>query len=369
MSLSLDSATRDTICLKAFGQAYSSLNANQKLLVDNNGGTGGDANNALTMVQQLAQWLTQAGIDTTATSLADTLKSLLISLAVKRLVASHKPERLPIFEKEYDDAFDLLVDNYSRVEANATSSQGTAYTVQGIRQYVIDHCLRRKPRVFPMIGNIDSQIQWVINHIWARRWNFRIKSATGTVDSSSVVTFSLSGSNTFDSLATRRIYYTDQPETWMQSVNMEDMQRLRASSASATGRPTTFTVQKGASGTTWLFYPVPDQTYNIRAAVYIGAPSITSSSTDAGLLSDFPATFKPLIRDMVLARVLKQHNLPDGDEKWRDATNQMESDAKNYYDDRGEPPTEASVRDVYGDVESITGGPFLGWFQAGGRWY
>lgn len=369
MSLTFDTASRDTVAIKAFGTVYASCSANQKVLIDNTGTTtAGEGPNALTEIRQIAQWLTQAGIDTSAHAIADTLRPAMISLAVLRLVTSERPERAGEFRREYQERLATLADAFSKSEINVATNQGVTFTVQTIRYFVIDHCLRRQRVLRPAISTIDSAIQWMLSYLWARPWNFKTRSVTGSIATTSVITWTGMGSgNTFEKIATRKLYYTDIEGSWIQHINRDEIARLRSSPNIGTGRPESFHIQQETGGTTFIFYPPPDAVYAIRAMVTIAAPSIGTDATVATPFDAFPAAFKPIIRDGALARVLMNHNLDAGRTMWSDVCEHIDRIAPSYYDDRGEPPADQGVRDVYGD-RGLQYDPSYGGLSSGGGW-
>lgn len=357
MAVALTSANKDTIALKAFGNVYASCSTNQKTLLDGNGASAGETASALTIVRQAAQWLSMAGL----ASAPDAFEQWFISEAALRCVASERPERVAIFREERDSARDNAMTTYAPTETNVAALQGQAFTYQTVRAHVVDHCVRRRPMIFPSVASMDAATLWAMLYVWNRTgWNFRRRWVVGSIATNETISFSsgLAVGETFDSFATRKLYYTDSDQC-IAHAEGDDMQWVRSLANQSTGRPTFFRVQKQAASTIYQFYPVPDAAYEFRAEVWIKAPAAASSATDGTPFSLFPADFQSIIRDLALSKVLRGYDPKMAESIAGTANDQLEALCPQY-DDRGAVDDDQQVRDVYHDTNYIGSGGCLG---------
>lgn len=351
-TLALTTENKDRITLKAFGCIYSNASAEQQALIDGTGTSAGESKAALSIVQQAAQWITMAGL-----ALApDNFEAWFVSETVLRLVASERPERVAYFREERDAAREAALTTYIPTEANVAALQGQTFTYQTVRTHVVDHCVRRKPVVYPSIASIDAATLWAMLYIWNRTgWNFRRRWVIGSIATDETITFSsgLAAGETFDSFAIDELYCTDVDQCIRHTVG-NDMQWVRSLANQPTGRPIHFRVQRQAASTIYQFYPVPDAAYQFRSEVWIKPPAAASSATDATPFNLFPTDFQSIIRDLALSKVLRGYDPKMAATMWETAISQLETMAPQY-DDRGAVDDQQQIRDVYRDMNYITG--------------
>ena len=174
--------------------------------------------------------------------------------------------------------------------------------------------------------------------------------ATGDITCSAVTTsiFGLGASETFDTFSSRRFYYTDSSYAEVGWANADDISKMLSSPTAVPGRPQVFRHERRAAFNVFQFYPIPDQAYQGRFEANIAPPAAASSASDTAPFDAFPSALRPIIRDMVLARVLRLYNVPGWTEAWASASDQLEISAPQY-DRRGEPEQEQKVRDAVQD--------------------
>jgi hypothetical protein len=172
MALTLTSAIKDKIAYNLYSQAYSSLATFQAALVDGLGA------NALTRVEQFAQHWAQAG----ATAAPDVWEHWLVALATKLVAQNAHPDRFRMYHQIETEAMASALDSFSLDAATLATLAGQTIHVQGVRFYVMDACVRRKPRLFPSPAVIDAETQWVINYAWNKSaWNIRRRQVRLTI--------------------------------------------------------------------------------------------------------------------------------------------------------------------------------------------
>lgn len=167
---------------------------------------------------------------------------------------------------------------------------------------------------------------------------------------------------TFAGVASRWLTYDGNQTGWpsspydrMRYVDVTRMAELKAQYGSNTGRPAFFHIEDhGAAGGVvqykWQLVPITDQSYTARGAVYIQPPDLPTSAT-AGALTQLPTQFLALIPDLVLGKVLKDHNAVGWEESWKTAMDEVEALARTYAS-LGDAEDERMVgADVYMDHE------------------
>lgn len=172
---------------------------------------------------------------------------------------------------------------------------------------------------------------------------------------------------TFDATATRKYFYDLSYVNYGASLDWADptdLARWRVGGTLLFDRPTVFRIQK-ASGTkvNWLTCPWPDQSYTLRGEVYITGPGTPSSATDTTVFAKFPPEFGPVLKDLVLAKCLKDVNAEDGAQKYQEAI-----EAANFllpiFASSGDAEGGFTTRDVYEDATYRMKGPL--WSSDGG---
>lgn len=360
MAFTYTSALQNRIALAVWNVQNSSLTATQKVQMDltwtTGSLTGGAAYDAFNVVSQLAQWFEQASSNPDTSIPQDEWDRLFVAESAMILVKTVRPERLASFQTDRELAMDSLCETFTKTLITG-SFAGAANTVAGIRSYVVNHCVRRKQsgtgtrrRIFPPIEDIDSHTQWVINYVWnIEHWNFRKRMIQITINANNTVTMTGLSSETFDSIASNKLFYdgTYYGEE-LQWVDSTGAPALKAKYGTSTGQPAYFRTEVNGSTVTWHLFPIPDQAYTLYGTVYVATPSIADSAAVATAIGKFPPEFATVIRDMVLARVLLQHNASDADRMWERCSEQVRSFCP-IYTDTGMPAKQTCVSDVYGD--------------------
>lgn len=188
MALAYSTAIQNRVANILRGTAYASLTANEKALIDSTSTpptlTGGVAFDALTQIQQYAQWFGMSG-----TTVPDAWEQWLVSNIV--LLASQQmcPDRVSLYEQANLRAEQAAVDAFSRNAlsyAPGATPEASTLTVQNIRYYVVSHCARTqrwdtidgtrrmKPRLWVPPEIIDAMIDRVLISLWGQReWRFK----------------------------------------------------------------------------------------------------------------------------------------------------------------------------------------------------
>lgn len=369
MALSWTTTLRDQICYLVFQRAYSALRADEKAILDNTEGsmpattTGGHAGRSLTTVRQAAQWFEQGGAGSTTGP--DVWDTVLVCEIVARMLQTLKPGEAKAAWAESARAWESALNTYTVADAAVTTLNHLTITQAMIRFHVINHTARRRPRLFPPVQDIDFALKWAVNFLWNKsKWRFRTRQATiaiATANDGSAPTITLPSGESFDQMATLALHYTDAAGIGqtIRGANAEEMTALRARYGTNSGRPERFRIEaRNESTKYWHFIPVPDRAYTTRAEVLIATPADPSSSTDAAPFQKFPAEFRTLFPDLVLAKVMRQHNVTGWQDAWRLAMDQVDVTA-NEYESTGAPEIEAlPERDVYFDRCATLGDPW-----------
>lgn len=175
------------------------------------------------------------------------------------------------------------------------------------------------------------------------------------------VTFpELVSGETFDSTATRKYFYDLSYNNYGSSLNWADptdYARWRLGGTLQFDRPAVFRIQKATgSRVNWLFAPWPDQSYTLRGELYITGPGLPSSATDTTVFAKFPPEFGPVLKDLVLAKCLKDVNADDGNLKYQEAI-EAANQLLPIFAESGDAEGDFSVRDVYEDNALRMKGP------------
>lgn len=179
------------------------------------------------------------------------------------------------------------------------------------------------------------------------------------------VTFpDLPAGETFDATAVRKYFYDLSYTTYGASLDWADptdLARWRVGGTLAFDRPVVFRVQKPTgSRVNWLFSPWPDQSYTLRGEVYVTGPGTPSSATDTTVFAKFPPEFGPVIKDLVLAKCLKDVDADDGDRKYQEAIEQA-NQLLPIFAASGDSEGNFTVRDTYEDLNyKLRGPPWVG---------
>lgn len=173
----------------------------------------------------------------------------------------------------------------------------------------------------------------------------------------------LTSAETFHSVATREFCYSDSTGrgstlTWAKDGTQMSQRRAIDSDGTTTGRPTAFRFENNAALSNsakvdvfaWTHSPIPDTTYYASGEVYVKGPTVTSLSATTTAMARFPAEFDHVIKDAVLAEVLRHHGDPQGREMWADVEEEIKTLLPQFCD-VGVQDDDNGVRDVYQDFD------------------
>jgi hypothetical protein len=360
VSVSLTSANRDRIALYVLGQQYSALSTPQKTLIDEAGtvpntSPGGIAGEALRVVNDWSQWFTDTGAPNTT---PDNWDHWFVAEASRRLALSQRPDRLPQFIADVKTARDAAFRSYTEAAINSATNNDGTFTLKDLRLYVGQNMSRQVPEpIMVPVFLIDKEAGDVIRWLWQRsNWNFRRRMTTATISTASVVTWTLTSPEAFDSIASLKLWYTDTNGMFCAWGNADVVAARLADTTATTGRPGLFRMQKDVSGVTWKFAPTPDQEYEVRGEIFIACPAIPANATATAPFSAFPSDFNYIIRDLILARVKMgfPQTAADGQKLWARAMDQVEQLAPSY-DGRGTPEAQQFVALGDADLLSLSG--------------
>jgi len=372
MALQFTSTNRDRISILVYGQAYSSLSATQKLLVDNNNSSAvptstpsGMAGDAFRLLGNMAQYLNQSG----TTTIPDEWETWFVSETQVMLEQNARPERVDLVRKIRDQIREDALDAFTRkavTYAEGSDSEAYYLSVTNIRRFVINQCVRGKPRVFPAVEDIDAAMYRALNSIWNRKyWRFRRRLVTMTISTSETVTYDLPSGEVFDSSATRQWYYDDTNTNGniaLNYVDADEMARFRANTSIDDARPRFYRVEERGASKTYYFHPVPDQQYTVKGEVFIKGPALVSSGAAdvSTYLSRIPQEMAPVIKKAALAELLKNY----GQERFQSLESDVEDEINRLaplYEDSGlSSQMSEAVRDAYYDHMWQRGGGWEG---------
>jgi hypothetical protein len=359
VAITYTSAIQNRIAMSVWGRQNSGLTADQKAHLDGTWTSGsltsGMAFDALTRINQYGQWWEQAG----ASAAPAAWEGWFVSLTALKLAVSHRPDRIQGLRVELNDAIESALQTHSLTDATSTTITGQTLTVPGLRYFVMNHAIRRTPRLFVPPSDIDAHLLWVLNYLWnCAGWNFRKRQVTLTIATNSAVTTDLGVTETLDSLSSRQLYYDDTSGARIRWVSSDEMAQLRARYGTETGRPRFFRTERSGSTLSWKFAPLPDAQYTAKAECHIKGPGTLSDATSLTTeLAKFPPEFGPVVRDLVLGRCLMFHSAADGRRIYEDALAQVETFLPAA-EDFGRPAHTQTVRDAYQDIQAL-GGEFI----------
>lgn len=364
MAFAYGTEIQNRVAGMVLNRSYSDLQAWQKTILDNtsaaNPPTAGAAKTVLQRTQQLFQWLNLGAVAT----LPDAAEQYFIAdLCLEFARATKEQEIVRRFEKELEQATLVAVNSFSRYGPTDAETDFSTLTLQTIRYHVINWLARRNPIHMVPVDDIDQAAMWVINWIWNRTdWTFRRKTVTFTIATNSTVT--ISGSNVLDAFIVRDLYvagtsYGAFRIKWADADVMAYQQAIVAA-GSVTGPPRLFRfVRSAADALTWQFYPTPDQSYTAYGEIVIAGPGTPSSVSDTTPFAKFPATFVPIIKDMVRAKVAESIGAREAPGMVASAINAVDSIAVGF-DDIGDIVSGASTVDMNMDVVAQRGCNVLG---------
>jgi len=324
-SISYAAAFQDEIALLLTGGLYAACTTEQKTLIDGNSTasppTRGAAKGAWDKAVLTDYWVQRVAAGSTAPDLD--ARRWFIWEAVKQAGVQMRPNMLDVYTKNAAEAEAQYVEQAARLAIDASPASSTepwAVNQQNIRLYCLAHLIRRTPRVLAPVETIDAATYAVLAELWdGFDWPFRRRLVTMAITTSETVTFSV-GTNTqsIDRPATREFYYgpDDEEESCLKWADGDDFAQRRAANDGDTGQPRWWRFQSAGDTLTHYFVPIPDAAYELTGEIYITGPGNPSSATDTTPFARFPASVQPLIRELVLARVLKEMRADGGREEW-----------------------------------------------------
>jgi hypothetical protein len=428
MALSLTTAIKNKVASRIYsGRTYAALGAGyQQDLIDFEGAS------ALTMVENLAQWFSLTALTANATA-PDQWEFFLVDEIIARVELNAHPERAQQAQQQARRSMQAAVESYSRLAIDyspASTTEAFIYHCLNNRKYVLSHCIRLKPALFPDIATVDAALEETAVSLFNRAgWTFRrrpvtmvvtrtaftggtwtestktisgltgvgsslptgtrfyvtggtgankrdfpITSTTSTTivltqslgsDANTqtdiagfyyVVTFEgLQASESFDSIASTRFFYTGDDEGELCWQSADDFAKNRAYDGTETGQPCCFrTHQPAATTTAFLLSPPPDASYTLRGEVFTLTPADPGSGTETTMFDKFAAEFLPTMRRAQLDRVLTNYGRTN-EQMHSEVTDEIERLLPEYQDP-GSPDGEVGIRDVYEDRQAQSGG-------------
>lgn len=353
MTLSF-AAIKDDVCRTVFSATYAELDAYRAATVDKFGA------NAETRIGQFAQWFALA-----TSAIGDVpveWEQWLHFYAAMTIAGVIKQDRYgPLKELEKDAATTAMTAwTPTDVTAATTSPQDPAsLTMRMIYKHVLMSCVQRDPRRWPNINLINSATAWALHNLWYRKqWRFREINVSFSVSSASAVT--LTPSVTVESFATRILYSTDTPGATLQYVSADSLTKCQQLYQNSAGQPKFwhFMNDPTTGALSWVFYPTPDATYVFAGWVLRDEPTLPANNNTTADFTLWPAALRPLIKDLVLARVLWETGHPDAQRVMDAVETEIERMAPQYVS-RGEAGNDMQVRDVYGDTPWVANIPGL----------
>lgn len=288
-----------------------------------------------------------------------------LTLRTCSLVTEHRDQgRADNFARQAQAAMRSAIDTIGTGEADSAASTVT-FTLEQVRRFVFIRAARRQ--VYPTIQEIDQAIQGVLHQAYnATQWRFRRLLVRLSLAADNTLTIekrdgandweALGATQKFDMLATQALFFDAESADsnfWYASpmrvkfATADQFAELTASGADRTGRPCRFRIEGTNSGDyVWHFWPYPDAAYVMYGEIFLEGPQTALGDTS---FDEFPAQFRPILRDSVLLRVLEDRGRADRDlrERVLHARSQLLAD---YEDVAGPADDIGGPIDVYSDV-------------------
>lgn len=308
MSLSVDTTFQNSVARRLWNTDYASLETYQSNLVGDIGAQ------VLTRLKEYAEFLSMPASGNAA---PDEWQPWFITEAVLEIAATTHPQKFKEFRMIRDIAMQTAMSAFSRTLNDYDPSSNTeafAFAWQNLRYFIVNHTVRQKPPLMPPFESVDAAIDWALKWCWNKGpWTYRRRQVTATISALGAVSFDLAAGEVFDSLASFNLYYTDEP--WsavpIRWADADTMAEAKSWDGTTTGRPTLYRIQTTGSTPAWLFSPAPDAAYTARCEVLVRAPADPDSATDTAPFDAFAAEHIQNLRDLALAKLLYDHNVPD----------------------------------------------------------
>ena len=293
MPLSVTSDIKDQIALLVANKAYAGLTSNEALGVDK------AADRALATISQYAESFGMLAADAPT----DDWEYWLVYEAAVGAGVSFKPERLESMRRTLDEHRESALSNFSQHATDGTSATPITFSTVTIRQFVMENCMKGRPRVFPSVGIIDNEIQDTIIEVWGdANWKFRRQRVT--INFATDATVTTTPSVVIGSINKNRLKYSGGVDGYCESVTEDQMSRFKSTTQTA-GKPEGFRLLKTASSLTWTLTRTPDIAYTLTAEVVIDTPAVTTIAEMDTAIGLFPPEFKNVLKKRVLGKVLR----------------------------------------------------------------
>jgi hypothetical protein len=306
MPFTYNADSQKQIALAVFGVPYTGLPADRKGLIDNDSTTpGGIAGHVQQMLSNLAQFFygpyevpTEWGF-------------WFVNEVSARVAGAIRLEKYQTLRQIANESRDVALQSASQrpmSDASVVSGLNTQTIIAAHIPVLV------KQGIYPTRQQVDDAVAEVIDEVWhAGKWPFRAFQAVGTVATNGAVTWTTPSGLAVDKIAISALYIQDQGlQAKVQYIDSEQMAAVEAGagSSAAPGKPRFFYLQRtvGAPSTLgFKWYPMPDKVYTLIAAVEVQTPGPPSSLTDTSPFARFPIEFKGLIRQGILAAILRMN--------------------------------------------------------------
>lgn len=358
MALSVDTTFRDRVAYKLWNLAYASLTTPQQALINDEGAQ------VLLQLQYYANYFSMASTGVVA---PDAWLPWFVTETVLNVAATTHPDpaRIKAFKMVRDQTMQNQLTTFVRkvIDYNPSSdAEAFTYTFQCLRYHVVNNCIRQKPMLMPAIETIDAAIDWALKWVWNKgSWVYRRRQIEFDILVGDTISMTLASGEAFDSIATRSLYLVDSPNEGCEIkwADADQMTLAKVGDGTDTGVPTLFRVESTGDTYTWFFSPTPDATYTVRAELLVRAPANPTSATSTTAFSKFSADHMPHLRDLVLAKVMYDHDSVKYAAMFREVCTRIDAEFSQYQD-IGEPDNQNTTRDVYNDWGALPTGTMFG---------
>ena len=171
MALTLTAAVKNKVARLLYSTTYSALSSDYRAsLIDDEG------DSALTTLKTYGSWFSMSN----ATA-PDEWEPWLVSEICMRIAANAHPERVKVFtarrDKDMQDGMLAYARNAPTYDPSSVTEAFVAHT-QNNRYYVWNHCIRRRPPLYPQPESIDAALNEVLTMVTNKaRWPSRRRPA------------------------------------------------------------------------------------------------------------------------------------------------------------------------------------------------
>lgn len=178
MALSASTAVKNKVAVRVFSAAtYAALGAGyQQNLIDQ------ESASALVMFETLAQWFT---LNTATGNAPDEWEPAYVDEIVARCEPNAHPERSQAAVIQARRSLQVALESYSRLAVTydpAATTEAFVYHTLNNRKYVLAHCVRLKPPLYPDLAAVDSALEETAQFVFNKAgWAFRRRPVTMVV--------------------------------------------------------------------------------------------------------------------------------------------------------------------------------------------